>query len=233
MIMYSRNSNMALFHRLVNKQRGRLSSFINDLHVGEDIYRNEQDILSDWHHHFEQLVTPTSETCFDINYRTLTEMELREIRTLYRNSNDSESPISKKEVLSAIKSLNKGKSADIYAICAEHLSYGADNIVPVLTELLNKMLQFGIVPDSLKLDFLTPVFKRKGSNLEAKNYRIITVTPILSKIPKTVLRERIKPIILEHQNKLQRGFTESSSPMNCSLLLEESIRENKDNNLPT
>ena len=41
-------------------------------------------------------------------------------------------------------------------------------------------------------------------------------------------------IILEQQNKLQRGFIESSSPMNCSLIItEESIRENKDLNPPT
>ena len=198
MAMDSRNINMALFHRLVNKQRGRLSLFINELHVGKDAYRNEQDMLSGWHQHFEQLVPPTNETCFDI----LTEMEFREIRTLYWNSSASESPISKKEVLSAVKSLNKGKSADIYNISAEHLSYGADIIVLVLTERLNKMLQFGIVPDSLKLGVLTPVFKRNGSNLEARNYRGITVTLILSKIFETVLRERIKPISLEHQNKL-------------------------------
>ena len=102
-----------------------------------------------------------------------------------------ESPISKKEALSAVKSLNKGKSADNYNISAEHLSYGADIIVPVLTELLNKMLQFGIVPDSLKLGLVTPVIKRKGSNLEAKNYCGITVTPILLKVLETILRERI------------------------------------------
>ena len=47
------------------------------------------------------------------------------------------------------------------------------------------------------------------------------------------MRERIKPIIAKNHNNLQRGFTEGSSPMNCSLILEESIRENKDNNLPT
>ena len=89
------------------------------------------------------------------------------------------------------------------------------------------------MPDSLILGVLNPVIKRNGSNLKAKNYRSITVTPILSKVLENVLMERIKQIILEHQNKLQRGFTESSSPMNCSLILEESIRENKDNNLPT
>ena len=110
-------------------------------------------------------------------------MEIREIRTHCRNVNDPESPtcISEKEVSSAIKSLNKGTSPDIYNICAEHLMYGADTVIPILTELLNKMWQLGTVPDSVKLGVLTPVFKRKGSNLDAKNYRGITVTPILSK----------------------------------------------------
>ena len=234
-VMDSRSSDTALFHKLINKQRGKLSSCINELHVGEDDFRNEQDILPGWNQHFSQLATPAEETCFDKDYNKLTEMEIREIRTLCRNVNDPESPtcISEKEVSSAIKSLNKGKSPDIYNICAEHLTHGANTVIPILTELLNKMWQLGTVPDSLKLGVLTPVFKRKGSNLDAKNYRGITVTPILSKVLESVLRERIKPIIAKNQNNLQRGFTEGSSPMNCSLILEESIRENKDNNLPT
>ena len=72
----------------------------------------------------------------------------------------------------------------------------------------------------MKLGYLTSVFKRKGSNLDAKNYLGITITPILSKLLESVIRERIKPIILEQQNKLQRGFTENSSPMNCSSIME-------------
>ena len=59
------------------------------------------------------------------------------------------------------------------------------------------------VPDSLKLGI--PVFKRKCSNLEAKHYRGINVTPILSKVLETVLGERLKPNIAKHQNNLQRG----------------------------
>ena len=76
------------------------------------------------------------------------------------------------------------------------------------------------------------MFKHKDSNLKAKMYRGITVTPISSKVFETVLRERIKPNIAKHKNYLQQGFTEGSSPMNCSLILEESIRENRDKNLP-
>ena len=75
---------------------------------------------------------------------------------------------------------------------------------------------------------LTPVFKRKGSNLHAKNYRGITITPAIAKTLESVLRERIKPIVMECQNGLQHGFTEGFTLMNCSLILEEYIRNNKD-----
>ena len=80
-------------------------------------------------------------------------MEIREIRILCRKANDpgSSTYISEKEVSSAIRSLNKGKSPDIYNICAEHLSYGADAVIPILTKLLNIMWQLGTVPDSQKL----------------------------------------------------------------------------------
>ena len=104
----------------------------------------------------------------------------------------------------------------------------AEKTVPVLTVLLNHMLRLRIVPDSLKLGILTPVFTKKGSNLDSKYYRGITVNPTITKVLETIIRERIKPLIQEQQNGLQRGFTEGSSSMNCSLILEESIRNNKD-----
>ena len=68
-IMDSRSNNMALFHKLVNKQRGKLSSFINELHVGGDVLRGNKDILTGWHQHFNQLATPTQETDFDTDYK--------------------------------------------------------------------------------------------------------------------------------------------------------------------
>ena len=51
--------------------------------------------------------------------------------------------------------------------------------------------------------------------------------PILSKLLESVLRARIEPYIETTQNSMQRGFTKNSSPMNCSLILEEYIRENR------
>jgi hypothetical protein len=44
----------------------------------------------------------------------------------------------------------------------------------------------GIVSEILKLGLLTPVFKNKGSNKCAVNYRGITVTPVIQKIIETI-----------------------------------------------
>ena len=44
----------------------------------------------------------------------------------------------------------------------------------------------------------------------------------------TVLKDVVRPAVEVAQNGLQRGFTPNSSPMNCSLILEEVIKESKD-----
>ena len=71
----------------------------------------------------------------------------------------------------------------------------------------------------MKTGLVTLVFKKKGSNTDSKNYRGITVIPIITKILELVIRARMKSLILEKQNTLQRGFIENSSPMSTALIL--------------
>ncbi|VDI12876.1 Hypothetical predicted protein [Mytilus galloprovincialis] len=78
------------------------------------------------------------------------------------------------------------------------------------------------------MGLLTPVFKNKGSNKNATNYRGITIMPILLKLIESVAKAKVQPKILKEQNRLQRGFTENSAPMNCSFFIEEFIRECSD-----
>lgn len=202
-ILDTKTQDMTLFYKLINKQRGKLSSCINELHVGEHVHKTEADILKDWRQHFEQLATPFNDPKFDKDYEKLVTLELNEIVDLCSGPPEEDEWITEKEVVGAIKPLNKGKSPDMYSVTAGHLLEGEEQIVPVLTVLMNKMLQLGVVPDSLKLGVLTSVFKQKGSNLDSRNYRGITVNPTVTKVLETVLRKRIKPLILREQNSLQ------------------------------
>ena len=95
----------------------------------------------------------------------------------------------------------------------------------VLTDIMNSLFSIDSTPDSLKAGVLTPVYKRKGLSTDAKNYMRITILPVITKILETVIKNQIQPIIEHHQSKLRRGFTRNASPMNCSLILEEAMRE--------
>ena len=63
-----------------------------------------------------------------------------------------------------------------------------------------------------------------GSKNDAINYRGITVLPVISKIVKAVIRDRIQPLIHNMQNPMQRGFMKGSSLMNAALPVEEAYR---------
>ena len=100
-----------------------------------------------------------------------------------------------------------------------------------LTTIINSLFAAGEIPDTLKLGILTPVYKRNGLNIEAKNYRGITILPVITKVLEAVIRNN-QPIINAQQNALQRGFTKNSSHMNWSLIIEESLCEQRDRRQP-
>ncbi|MES9880811.1 MAG: reverse transcriptase family protein [Sedimenticola sp.] len=232
-IIDARADNTVLFYKLIDKQRGKLKNCINELNVNGTTYNTDTDILEGFREHFRGLATANDSDIFDKNYNTIVEQELNEILDICENDNQTHIRVTEDEVTKAIKTLNKGKSADIFGVNVEHFRFGNEKLTTVTTELINKMFELGTVTPSMKLGTLTPVFKKKGSNLDSKNYRGITITATVSKIIESVLRERIRPIIDLNQNNLQRGFTKNSSPMNCSLILEEYIRDRKDSKTST
>ncbi|MEW8547953.1 MAG: reverse transcriptase family protein, partial [Candidatus Thiodiazotropha sp.] len=227
-IMDAKTQSTALFHKLVNKHRGKLGACVNELHVDGSTFKTETDILEGWRQHFGNLASASTNPLFDQKYEKLVDQELLEIIDICERSKGVYDQVTEQEIVEALSTMNKGKAADIYGVTTEHLLYAIDELLPKLVVLINGIFQVGTLPDSLKIGLLTPVFKKKGSSHDAKNYRGITITPIISKLLESLLRERIKPYIDATQNKMQRGFTKNSSPMNCSLILEEYIRENKD-----
>ena len=74
-------------------------------------------------------------------------------------------------------------------------------------EIINGLFKFGRLSDALEVGVLTQVYKKKGSVVEAKNYRGITILPIITKVLEAVLRKKIQPLIEANQNSLQKGFT--------------------------
>ena len=230
-ILDAKVGNVQLFHKLIRKQRGNLSGCIDELHVSDTVYKWE-NVLAGWFEHFKTLSSESNDPSFDQDYHRLVLQELVEIEDICQAQGQLSQPVSVEEVKKAIKYLNRGKAADDMGITAEHFIHADETVLDALCLLLNSLFQAGQVTDSMKTGLVTPVFKKKGSNTDSENYRGITVIPILTKILELVIRDRIKPLILEKQNNLQRGFTENSSPMNTSLILGEYIRDRQDSQMP-
>ena len=106
------------------------------------------------------------------------ERELAEIIDICEASNGDYSPVAEDKIVKALSSLNKGKTVDIFGLTTDHRASASDELIPVLTALMNCILHVADLPFSLKLGLLTPTFKKKGSNKDAKNYRGMIILPI-------------------------------------------------------
>ena len=135
-------------------------------------------------------------------------------------------PVSKKEIIVAIKQLHHNKAADYIGLQAEHLKYGGEPMLAILRLLINQIFSMKHIPESLKIGTISPIFK-KGDNKEPDNYRGITVTPILLKVIEHVLNRRHKHILYSTQSRLQSGFTKGTSSIRSALIVSECKMEAK------
>lgn len=220
-----------MFHKIIKNQRGKLSKFIDQLNVDDEIFYNE-DIIEGWSTHFHQLAKKIPNPNYDNEYLELIENEAKIIIDICKQR-FKHCPITNKEMEKAISDLNRNKAVDYFGINAENIIHGGKQLQQYLQLLFDKSFEFGCISDILKIGILFPVYKNKGDIKSAKNYRGITVTPTYSKLIEKIIKIRENPVILKNQNPLQRGFTENTTPLLCELMIEEFERESKDLKLPT
>ena len=77
--------------------------------------------------------------------------------------------------------LNPGEAAGPDNISPRILKELHNKIAPILTDIFNKSLSEGIVPDDWKNAYVTPVYK-KGPECKLENYRPISLTCICCKV---------------------------------------------------
>ena len=88
---------------------------VNELLVGKKVFSTPSEIQEGFWEHFKKLATPNDDPCFGKGYSDLVQLELRETQELCHRSSSNDKQITLDQVKKAILSLNRGKSADIYA----------------------------------------------------------------------------------------------------------------------
>ena len=103
-----------------------------------------------------------------------------------------------------------------------------------ISNLINLSISLSSVPDSCKIAKLKPLYK-KGSKLDPKNYRPISVLPLISKVLEKVIHDQTQTFLTEN-NLLycyQSGFRKFHSTDTCLAYLNDKILRGIDKGLMT
>jgi len=87
-----------------------------------------------------------------------------------------------------------------------------DEIVEPLTEIFNKSVSEGVVPQDLKIANVTPIFK-KGTKLGSGNYRPVSLTSHIGKLLEQIIRDAVINHLCQNRliNESQHGFRHKKS----------------------
>ena len=135
------------------------------------------------------------------------------------------SRVSEDFVHKELTKLNINKSTGIDGIKSKFLKDGADVITTSITHIINLSIETGVVPDELKSAVVKPLFK-KGSRLEAGNYRPVSILCIISKILERAVYVQLYEYFTNNHlfYEFQSGFRKSYSTDTCLINLMDHIR---------
>ena len=121
-------------------------------------------------------------------------------------------PTDPEEVFKILCNLHPKKSSGVDGINNDLLKKLSPVIKIPLSIAINKSLETGIVPDSLKIAKIVPIFKAKDKQL-LTNYRPISLLPNISKILEKVVHKRIYKFLTSRNllYKSQYGFRNNHS----------------------
>ena len=127
--------------------------------------------------------------------------------------------------------------SNIIQLLKPKTSYGHDNISPKVfkklynglimpcVHVINLSLSTGIIPDAMKLAKVVPIFKNSGSEEIMKNYRPVSLLPVLSKVLERIVYNRLFEYLIKYKllHIAQYGFQEGLSTELAILELQDRI----------
>lgn len=143
-------------------------------------------------------------------------------------------PTTPTEIDKIIGSLKNDVAAGDDEIKVLPIKYTANIIGPILSHIINMMLECGNFPDELKIAKVTPVYKGGGVT-SINNYRPISVLPVFSKIFERVINDRITVFFKKYHiiTPAQYGFKKEKSAESALIDIKDKIAENIENKLVT
>ena len=138
-------------------------------------------------------------------------------------------PCDADEISDIISTFGAGKASGPFSIPTNLLKEFSLHFSKPISIIVNKSLQEGVFPQSLKTALVCAIFK-KNDKTKCANYRPISLLSNISKIFERVMYNRIEQFIDEHNliYKYQFGFRKKYSTNHALLSIVEQINSNLD-----
>jgi len=121
-------------------------------------------------------------------------------------------PTNENEILDIVRSFKMSKSCGYDGISVFLLKKISHCLASPLVHICNLSLSTGIFPDSLKIAKVIPIYKKDDST-QIKNYRPISLLPVISKILEKIVYKRLYSFLQENNTLIcnQFGFRKGFS----------------------
>ena len=96
--------------------------------------------------------------------------------------------MSQETVLKHLQNLDENKAAGLDNLSGKFLKDGATVLAKPISQICNLSIKYSIFPSDYKTEKLKSLFKH-GSKTDPKNYRPISLLPLVSKLIETVIHD--------------------------------------------
>ena len=172
---------------------------------------------------------PTGPNKFDIN----------SVREFYKPLNLEENPfhftkVSENTISDFLKELKTNKATGIDNLSGRFLKDGSKVLATPITQICNLSIKLSTVPDECKIAKLKPLYK-KGKKTDPKNYRPISLLPVISKILEKVIHDQTIEFVTKKNTlyKFQSSFRKFHSTDSCLSYLQDKVAKGFDSGLLT
>ena len=175
----------------------------------------------------KDLPTPTNTFGMDSIQKYYSDLNLQ-------NQHFTLQPTTNEVVLKLLEEINPSKAVGIDNMGGKFLSDGAPVLKNPITKLCNLSISLSKFPRKCKIAKMKPLYK-KGSKMEAKNYRPISLLPLVSKVFEKVIHTQTQSFLDQNKilYKFQSGFRQNHSTDTSLSYLNDKILRGFDEGLFT
>ena len=134
-------------------------------------------------------------------------LKIQEINNTTNTFNFSE--VTNNDILTKIKQLEKKKANTFKNIPTKHIKETKNICGPIIKDLVNDSIINSKFPNNLKLADVSTIFKKDDAT-NVKNYRPVSVLPVVSKIYERVMQEQLSAyfeyILSSHMCGYRKGY---------------------------